>query len=500
MSWMSTSPTVPSPTALRLLSSAIFAILVPAAAASTALAAPVAVPVAAPIAASTAASTAASAHRGAERRTDRAADSLFPEVGTDAYDVSAYRIDLTYRRDGTITATTTISATATGPLTRVPLDFEGLAVDAVTLDGRGVAWARAGTRLTLRPVDTVRGGFTVKVRYHGRPVTHIDPDGAQDGWVPTPDGATVVSEPVGAMTWFPVNNTPADKARFTVAVTVPRDLEVAGNGDLVSRVDRRARTTWTWHDPAPMAPYLAMVSIGEYDVYRTSMTSADGRTIPIWNFVDPALGAQAATRALVPRAIAFGEKHFGPYPFSSAGIVLKNIGVGFALETQTRPFFDGTTDESTLVHEFAHQWYGDSVSPADWGDIWLNEGFAQYAEWWYAESRGSSTRAAAAHRTYARYAVTDGFWSPAPAALSDPADLFSTQVYERGAMTLEAVRQRIGSADFATLMRTWATRHAGGSTSTEEFLALAERISGRQLDPLADAWLYRAARPTRPPA
>ena len=130
-----------------------------------------------------------------------------------------------------------------------------------------------------------------------------------------------------------------------------------------------------------MATYLAMISIGEYDVYRSTMTTTTGRKLPLWSFIEPALGSQAAARALVPRAIRFSERRYGPYPFDSAGIVIKNIGVGYALETQTRPVFDGPTDNSTIIHEFAHQWFGDSVTPRDWGDIWLNEGFATYAEW-----------------------------------------------------------------------------------------------------------------------
>jgi aminopeptidase N len=108
-------------------------------------------------------------------------------------------------------------------------------------------------------------------------------------------------------------------------------------------------------------------------------------TLPIWSFIEPKLGTHEAARALVPKAIRFLERRFGPYPFNSAGIVVKDTDVDYALETQNRPVFDedegDTVNDLTNVHEWGHQWYGDSVTLSDWGDIWLNEGFAEYAAW-----------------------------------------------------------------------------------------------------------------------
>lgn len=424
-------------------------------------------------------------------------DSLFPGQGTDAYDVRHYDVALDYAKAGTISATTTVRATAARPLPRIDLDLEGLTVRSVSVDGRDATWSRTGTKLHVVPRATVHGDFTVVVRYGGRPVTHIDPDGAKDGWVPTADGATVLSEPVGAQTWFPDNNTPADKASFRVAVTVPAGTEVAGNGVLSGESTRAGRTTWTWVQREPMATYLAMISIGQYDVYRSSLRLADGRTIPVTSFIDPDLGSQAAARAQIAPAVRFLERHFGPYPFSSVGIVASRIKVGYALETQTRPFFDGPVDTSTLVHELAHQWYGDSVTPADWGDIWLNEGFATYAEWWWQEAHGGQTRAEAFAKAYAT-AADDELWGPAPADLHDPALLFSDAVYTRGAMTLEALRHRIGSAAFDEVLQRWATTKEYRSTDTDAFVALAERVSGQRLDGFFDTWLYTPGKPARP--
>ena len=149
-------------------------------------------------------------------------------------------------------------------------------------------------------------------------------------------------------------------------------------------------------------------------------------------------------------------------------------------------------DDVTIVHEFAHQWYGDSVTLSDWGDIWLHEGFAGYAEWlWTAAHGGPST----AEQFQKAYDDPQTVWSPAPAKLTDPADLFGDQSYTRGAMTLEALRQKVGSDDFFVILRSWAEQHKYGNVSTAQFIRLSEHVSGQDLDALFHAWLYVPERP-----
>jgi Peptidase family M1 domain/Peptidase M1 N-terminal domain len=202
-----------------------------------------------------------------------------------------------------------------------------------------------------------------------------------------------------------------------------------------------------------------------------------------------------------PQILSFLEGLFGPYPFSSSGSIVDDVeGVGFALENQTRPtysraFFDVRSEpaESVVVHELAHQWVGDSLAVSLWRHIWLNEGFATYSEWLWSEQQGR----ASAEDHFAFYAdqpADDAFWA---VKIGDPgpADLFDGAVYDRGAMTLHALRNTIGDTAFFRLLKEWIARNRGGNVAIPEFIALAERLSGQQLDAFFDEWLFTAAKP-----
>ncbi len=423
-------------------------------------------------------------------------DSLFPDQGNTGYDVGHYRIVIDASRGRSISATTTVTAYARRALSSFSLDLEGMTVSSVRVDGRRATYTRRDTKLVVTPTRAVRGHFTVVVGYSGTPLVHIDPDGSSEGWMPTADGSTALNEPVGAMTWFPVNNTIKDKATFTYVVTAPTNRSVAANGVLASRSRRGAATTWTWRLRQPIAPYLTMVSIGTYNVYESTYTSITGHKVKVWVFGEPILGDLASQRALLPEVLRFEEQRFGPYPFSSAGFVVHRLDVGYALETATRPFFPRPPSTGTFVHEHAHQWFGDTITPCDWGDIWLNEGFATYAEWLWDGAHGGPSPAQTFTQLYADNPASSELWSPAPAALVDPADLFSEPVYTRGAMTLQALRQRVGSRDFAKIVQRWASRPSGRCATTAQFVALSERVSKQNLGKLFHDWLYVAQRPT----
>jgi aminopeptidase N len=267
-------------------------------------------------------------------------------------------------------------------------------------------------------------------------------------------------------------------------------------------------TTSTFNAPS-MASYLATVDIGQWNFNDHTTTSG----IRIIDAVDPDVAARTATAlGKQDEILAFLATQFGDYPFDSAGAIVDDKrGVDFALETETRPvyapeFFDpppaGIPDDhgvSVVVHELAHQWFGDSVALNRWKDIWLNEGFATYAEWLWMEYDGfADAPAAMTNAWYQLFNEIPELWQ---LRIGDPgADrLFDEPVYIRGAMTLQALRKRVGDVKFFTILRTWFSENEGGHGTTARFIALSEQISGRDLGTLFQNWLYSTKRPAAPP-
>ncbi|MPZ97435.1 MAG: hypothetical protein GEU96_21600 [Propionibacteriales bacterium] len=220
----------------------------------------------------------------------------------------------------------------------------------------------------------------------------------------------------------------------------------------------------------------------------------------------PATRGEIATGSLARQGeiIEFLSDRFGAYPFESAGGIVDDAELGFALENQTRPiysqdfFIDPEFGDAVVVHELAHQWYGDSLAVAAWQHIWLNEGFATYAEWMWSEEEGLATAQEIFDDLYG-IPPDDPFWA---LVIGDPGpdSLFEFPNYARGAMTLHQLRLAVGDDDFFRILRRWADRNEGGNVTTDEFIALAERVSGQQLDALFEAWLFTPGRPALPSA
>ncbi|WP_433451114.1 M1 family metallopeptidase [Streptomyces sp. CA-142005] len=425
-------------------------------------------------------------------------DPYFPKAGNGGYDVEHYDLTLDYtpatRR---LTGTAVITARATQGLSAFDLDLAGLHVDSVTVEGKKARFNRAGQELTVRPHDDLSSGetFRTTVRYAGTPQTLTDPDGSKEGWLPTADGALALGEPVGSMAWFPGDNHPSDKAAYDLTVTVPKGLQAVSNGELADQYTKGGRTTFHWHTPQPMASYLATVAVGHFDLIRG--TGPHG--LPILTAVDPTQ-AKASEKALarLPEIIEWEETNFGPYPFSSTGaIVDRPDDAGYALETQNRPVFPGAPDTGTLVHELAHQWYGDSVTPESWQDMWLNEGFATYAEWLWQEDHGGDS--VQKHFMDLYRGDNEAIWAYPPAKPSSAAHISDSPVYERGAMVLQKIRQKVGDDTFYDIIQGWAAAHRHGSASTADFTAYVEKKAPhKDFAEIWKDWLYGDGKPARP--
>lgn len=422
-------------------------------------------------------------------------DPFFPNAGNGGYDVGHYDLALRYRpQSGRLVARARIVASATQDLSSFSLDYRGPKVTAVAVGGAPAGFARSGHKLFVTPAAGLGAGteFTVEVEYRGRPRRITDPDGSMEGWIRTDDGAFVVGEPRGSPTWFPCNDALTDKATYSIRVKVPRGVEAVANGSLVERRRAGRWTSWTWHESAPMATYLATATIGNFRLRRARVAGLESIVA-----LDPR-ERRDSRRALskMGHIIRLFRSLYGPYPFEEVGAIVDHAPrVGYALETQTRPIFDRSPSDVTVAHELSHQWFGDSVSLRTWPDMWLNEGFATWSEWRWTQARGGLTTKQQFQEFLRQPASRKTIWDPPPAAIPDPTKLFADSVYVRGAMTLEAVRQRIGNATFLRTLRDWTTGHAYGNATTADFIGLAEANSGQDLGSLFDTWLYQRGKP-----
>ena len=435
-----------------------------------------------------------------------AGDRLFPGIGNGGYDVEHYDLALDFQPvTEVVLATTTITAKATQDLSEYSLDFHGLSVGSVKVDGIDATFAREGDELIVTPPAGIDNGgtFTTTVAYGGILGPYTDPDGSHEGWVTTPDGAYVVNEPVGAMSWFPNNNVPTDKALYDIKVTVPASSTVFGNGRLVSNTLSAPSRTWHWREDRPMATYLVTATNGNF-VRTADVTNPDR---PYEYGVDTAYGpGVAAAQALLERSeqmTDFFEDTIGsPYPFTSAGGVVDAVddtAALYALESQTRPMYPIPPEIQTVAHEVVHQWFGNSVSPATWSDMWLNEGPAVFYSWLWDE-RGNSDPDPLMMRQTTDEHFDDNYedgaidWSVPPAQPGDASEIFNTDaMYTRGAMVMEALRQILGEAKFFEVNRIWLEEHAYSHATTVDFTELVRtrgEVDPGQLKIFFDEWLY----------
>jgi len=536
-------------------------------------------------------------------------DPLFPYLGNGGYDALHYTLDLSADvPQNTIQGTVTMEARATEALRRFDLDFVGFQISTVTLDGTPAAYDRRGTKLIITPFAPLAKGdtFTVGVTYSGTPHgTNVVNIPGLSGWSSYGSGTFVASEPAGAEAWFPVNDHPLDKATYTFRITVADPYVVAANGVLTQTIDHGDTSTYVWEMRQPMASYLATVNIDRY-VLKTSQGPGG---LLIRDYFPPGVADKGVKEfGRTAEMIAFFSGTFGPYPFDTYGVVVANVSLPFALETQTLTLFGrnwvtGTgRAEQAVAHELAHQWYGDSVSLASWNDIWLNEWFATYASWlWFEHSQGPASLDTLVRQTYqsiasdtraytmtitrqelldllAKLTLDQATVSPEAAAqvvhllVNDPAledqvrvsvaghpggritgqeiitfveslpfdrvdlkgeqvhtlitllglahllkeearfpesryvppgnptarDLFNPGVYQRGALTLHALRLKVGDEAFFKTLRTYYNRYQYGNATTEDFIAVAEEVSGQDLGDFFDAWLHDPIMPDIP--
>jgi aminopeptidase N len=431
----------------------------------------------------------------ATRGADRSSDSYLPEHGNGGYRVTHYDLDLGYKLQANrLAGRAALDAVSEQTLSRFSLDLSGLRVDRVLVDGRSAGHSRRGYKLHVSPARAIAPGpFRVEVRYHGNP-RPVRGRWGDIGWDELTDGALVASQPVGAPTWFPCNDHPADKASYRISVTTESPYTVLATGVLTGRRRSAGTRTWVYERPEPTASYLVSVQIGRYE--QVPLAAGPVRQLA----AVPARLRRNAERDLGRHGqiMVTLQRLFGPYPFGTYQLVVTDDELDDPIEAQGMSIFgsnhlDGRrTHERLVVHELAHQWFGNCLTIADWRHIWLNEGFATYAEWLWSEASGGRSAAAHARQWHAELAT-----APADLVLADPGleRMFDQRVYKRGGLTLHALRIRLGDERFFGLLREWTARHRHGSVRTDQFAALAQRYATEDLTAFFTTWLHHKPLP-----
>ncbi|WP_164479169.1 M1 family metallopeptidase [Nakamurella antarctica] len=421
-------------------------------------------------------------------------DPYYPNSGNGGYDVASYDVAVVYTPEtGELLGTVGITATVNQGvrLGRMGFDLQNtMTVSQVAINGKNASFSQANSKLIITPASGLDEGasFVAVITYSGVP----GPIGGgtaglgDGGWYTLASGGAVaIGEPYSASAWFPANEIPYDEATFRVTATVPEKWKVISNG--LPTQDSLPPTpagsaVFQWTETAAMSTYLTTLYI---DTFTTTQgVTASG--IPIINAYATSATSSQALGDKTASYVSFLESIYGPYPFDSVGGIFIGENIGFALETQTRPVYPQWVDEATVVHELAHQWFGDAVTLTNWSDVCLNECFASYSQWQWQEAQGYENLDKLYLQQVATAKSQPSFWE-LPLVDMGSGNEFG-DVYTRGPLALHALRAEMGAEAFSTLLKDWVKAYSGKTASWTDFEAMANKLAGRDLSAFLKAW------------
>lgn len=431
-------------------------------------------------------------------------DSYYPQHGVPYLDTLHYLLDLDWRPTKRIlsgTATIDFRVTTKRDTVRFELGAP-MRVGKVVLDGRSVRSSRSGNNLLIKTgALKANSRHHVAITYAGRPALIKEPakrsDGLRDGFHSDAQGrAWTFQEPFGALTWYPTNDQPADKAYYDAKLTAHDGQKGVFNGQVTSTIAQGDTTTTSFHLDEPASSYLTTVAFGKYQ----HQTVAGPHGLPINYWYTASDGAAMKMVRKTPAMLRWAEKYLGPYPFASAGYVLVPGNSG--METQTLVTFssspEGTLDPVTfqgdVAHELIHQWFGDEITPAHWKDLWLNEGLTMYYQYRYLDQAGLASQ-----RT--KYAQLqngmDQVWRDrgGPPGAFHKGDFADINVYDCVALMLYNLEKAYGRTKLDTALRGWPATAKYGNSDRRAFIDYLSKKLGPAAGPYVSNWLTATKTP-----
>jgi aminopeptidase N len=426
-------------------------------------------------------------------------DSVYPDVGDPGVDALHYALHLSWDdRSVRLTAKETVLFRASRAADHLQLDLaRQLSVGHVWLDGKAVSFQHSTKNLVVSAPVEAGSRHVLQLSYAGtpEPVTAPTdrPDFSTTGWTVARDGTVwTMQEPFGAYSWYAVNDQPSDKAFYDVTIHAPKGQVGVFNGELRSRTTSGDETVTRWHLSEPAASYLITIAIGRFT--ETKDTGPHGLPMSYWT----PTGKSSILRRVryAPKAVAYLEGLVGRYPFPSLGVLV--VPAISAMETQSMVTLGTnryTLSRDVIVHEIAHQWYGDVVTPNDWSDLWMNEGMATYlAEVNWTADHSAKSRPEILREFASRANWIRDMWGP-PTAYH-PESFGEGDVYFIPALMWDTIRQRVGDEEFWSLATRWLQSHRFTSQDRATLTAWWSKESGQDLAPVFDAWLVAESEPT----
>lgn len=422
-------------------------------------------------------------------------------VSQDDFDVTRYFLNL-YFDDQAKSVSGSVEVTGTSlvdGMQHVVLDLaNNMNVSVVTQGLPTIPFSHVGNVVDItlsQPLDSGET-FTIKVNYDGTPITVFD----YFGWNKyngSGNGEMVwsLSEPSGARYWWPCKDRPDDKAQVEEWWVVRSEWVATGNGRLLGIDNLPAgKKRYRWAATNPLPSYLVSVAATDYLTFSHTYTPLGGGSMPVDYYVYPEDFSDAqVSYSETPAMIEFYAQTFGEYPFVDDKYGMSSFPFGGAMEHTTNTSYGyllingAHTYDFVIAHELAHQWWGDSISPETWLDVWLNEGFATYSEaLWYEHLGGGS-----AYHSYMQSLYHTSF----SGTLYDPSQLFGTTVYDKGGWVVHMLRGVLGDAAFFQGLRNWYEGHKDSTGNTAQFQATLEGVYGAPLDWFFEQWVYKANRP-----